>query len=64
LALVFGILPFVIGEFAPLMENQPFPSQSWLTARVVLSALGSALTGSAAAWLIGQPPLEADRRGD
>jgi hypothetical protein len=56
LALVFSILPFVIGEFAPLIENQPFPSQSWLAARVGLAALGSAAIGAAAAWLIGQTP--------
>jgi len=58
MALVFTILPFVIGDFAPLMESQPFPSQAWLMLRVGLSGLGAVAVGSAAAWLIALAPPE------
>jgi hypothetical protein len=59
MALVFGLAVFIIGQFAPLMEDQPFPSQTWLSLRVAFAALSSALIGWAAAHLIG--PLSPDR---
>ncbi len=52
--LVFALLLFVIGDFAPMIEEQPFPSPLWLTARVVLDALKAALIGWCAAYAIGQ----------
>lgn len=45
LILVFAILVFVVGEFAPLIPDQPFPSLGWLTARVGLGLFVSALVG-------------------
>ena len=52
--LVFALLLFVIGDFAPMIEDQPFPSPLWLTARVALDALKAGLIGWCAAHLIGQ----------
>jgi hypothetical protein len=56
MAMVFTLLPFAVGDFAPLMESQPFPSQAWLMLRVGLSGMAALAVGAAAAWLIAQPP--------
>jgi hypothetical protein len=53
LALVFGLVVFILGGFAPLIEDQPFPSQTWLSLRVALEAIEAIGIGLAAAWLIG-----------
>lgn len=55
--LLYGMLLFVVGEFAPLVEQQPFPSPNWLALRVVLGALHAGLLGWAAARLVGEGPL-------
>jgi hypothetical protein len=58
MALVFGLVVFIIGRFAPLIEDQPFPSQTWLSLRVASAALSCAVLGLLGAYLFG--PLPAD----
>lgn len=60
IALVFTLVLFIIGEFAPLMENQPYPSASWLLVRVGIAAVGAAAIGTVTAWLIGQTSAPAE----
>lgn len=60
IALVFTLVLFIIGEFAPLMENQPYPSASWLLVRVGFAVVGAAAIGTVTAWLIGQTPAPAE----
>jgi hypothetical protein len=52
-ALAFGMVVFIVGRLAPLIEDQPFPSQIWLSLRVAFAALESAAIGLAGAFLIG-----------
>ena len=54
ITLVFSLLLFIVGDFAPLMMEQPYPSTPWLLARTGLGALQAVLLGGAAAFLIGQ----------
>ena len=54
LVAVFALLYFVLGDFAPLMTDQPYFSAAWLVARVSVGALGALLLGLAAAVAIGQ----------
>lgn len=57
LTLVFGVLLFVLGEFAPLMLDQPYPSATWLIVRTLLGiARAVALGGMAALLLPGSRP--------
>jgi hypothetical protein len=56
LTLVFALLLFVVGDFAPLMIDQPYPSGSWLLARTGLGLARSAVLGGALALLLGLPP--------
>ncbi|MDH5753497.1 MAG: hypothetical protein OEZ59_13895 [Deltaproteobacteria bacterium] len=56
LALVYASLLFVLGEFAPLMMDQPYPSGGWLIARTGLGLFRSAVLGGAMAALIRLPP--------
>jgi len=58
MALVFGLIWFIVAEFAPLIEDQPFPSQTWLTLRAALDAAGAAAIGLAAAHILA--PLTPD----
>lgn len=53
-ALVFVLLLFIVGDFAPLILDQPYPSTRWLLTRTAVGLLRAVLLGSAAAWLIGQ----------
>jgi hypothetical protein len=53
LTLVFTLLLFVLGEFAPLMADQPYPSLRWLLARVGLGLLRAAVLGGLTAALFG-----------
>lgn len=52
--LVFSLLLFIVGDFAPLMLDQPYPSTVWLLTRTALGALRAALLGGLAAALIGR----------
>lgn len=54
LTLVFTLLLFVLGEFGPLMLDQPYPSAGWLALRVGVGLARSALVGAAAAALLGR----------
>lgn len=51
---VFSLLFFVIGDFAPLMTDQPYFSSIWLVARVAAGLVSSVLLGYAATLAIGQ----------
>ena len=64
--LVFTLLLFVLGEFAPLMINQPYPSLAWLAARTGLGLGRSLLLGGATAALFGviRSHEGGDHRGD
>jgi hypothetical protein len=53
LTIVFTALLFVLGEFAPLMADQPYPSLRWLVLRTVLGLARSALLGGLMAALFG-----------
>jgi hypothetical protein len=48
--MVFAILLFVLGEFAPLMLDQPYFSGTWLGLRVAMGLLVSIVLGGAMAW--------------
>ncbi len=48
--LVYAILLFVVGEFAPLMLDQPYFSGTWLALRVAVGLLSSVVLGGAMAW--------------
>ncbi|MCH7476587.1 MAG: hypothetical protein IIA14_00615 [SAR324 cluster bacterium] len=54
MALVFSLLLFILGEFVPLMQDQPYFSTDWLILRTALGALRAAILGTAAALLITQ----------
>ncbi len=62
LTLVFGILLFVLGEFAPLMVNQPFPSLGWLVARTALGLAHAFAIAALTARLFGISPRLASAR--
>ncbi|MCZ6558653.1 MAG: hypothetical protein O7E56_15235 [SAR324 cluster bacterium] len=53
-ALVFVLLLFIVGDFAPLILDQPYPSTRWLLSRTALGLLRALVLGGAAAWLIGR----------
>jgi len=53
LTLVFGVLLFVIGDFAPLMLDQPYPSLAWLLERVALGIIRAFAIGWVCAGLLG-----------
>jgi hypothetical protein len=53
LTVVFTVLLFVLGEFAPLMVDQPYPSLRWLLLRTALGLVRAGLLGSLTAWLFG-----------
>lgn len=53
LALVFTILLFVVGDFAPLMTDQPYPSLVWLLQRTALGLVRAALLGGLMAAVFG-----------
>ena len=55
MALVFSLLLFILGEFVPLMQDQPYVSTDWLILRTAQGALRAAILGTAAALLITQP---------
>ena len=54
IAAVFSLLLFIVGDFAPLIMDQPYPSTRWLLARTALGAVEALLLGAAAARLIGR----------
>ncbi len=60
LTLVFTLLLFVLGEFAPLMNEQPFQSATWLLGRTALGLSESILLAAAATRIIGQVKSSAD----
>ena len=62
LTLVFGMLLFVLGEFAPLMVNQPFPSLGWLVARTALGLVHAFAIAALTARLFGNFPRPASAR--
>ena len=43
LLMLFGLLLFIVGEFVPLMHDQPFSSTPWLLARTALGAIRAGL---------------------
>ena len=51
---VFSLLLFIVGDFAPLIMDQPYPSTRWLLARTALGVVEALLLGSVAARLIGR----------
>lgn len=53
LTLVFTVLLFVLGEFAPLMVDQPYPSLRWLLLRTGLGLGRAAVLGALTAALYG-----------
>jgi hypothetical protein len=53
---VFVLLLFIVGDFAPLIMDQPYPSTRWLLLRTATGAIQALLLGGAAARLIGQTP--------
>ena len=55
MALVYSLLLFILGEFVPLMQDQPYFSTDWLILRTALGALRAAILGTAAALLIPRP---------
>ncbi|MEE8395842.1 MAG: hypothetical protein V3S29_07285 [bacterium] len=57
LTFVFGVLLFVVGDFAPLMLDQPYTSTQWLLQRTALGLARAAALGGAAAWALGLPRL-------
>lgn len=54
LTLVFALLLFVVGEFAPLMVDQPYPSAAWLMLRTALALARAAVLGGAVAAFLGR----------
>lgn len=54
ITVVFVLLLFIVGDFAPLIMDQPFPSTRWLLLRVASGILQALLLGGAAARLLGQ----------
>ena len=54
ITVVFVLLLFIVGDFAPLIMDQPYPSTRWLLARTALAAVRALVLGGMAAWLIGQ----------
>lgn len=53
LTLVFTMLLFVLGEFAPLMVDQPYPSGLWLVERTALGLVRTALLGLGMTYVFG-----------
>jgi hypothetical protein len=53
LTVVFTVLLFVLGEFAPLMVDQPYPSLRWLLLRTGLGLGRGVVLGALMAWLFG-----------
>lgn len=53
LTLVFAVLLFVLGEFAPIMVDQPYASLNWLLTRTLLGLARACVLGGAAAALFG-----------
>jgi hypothetical protein len=53
LTVVFGMLLFVLAEFAPLMSDQPYPSLRWLLLRTGLGLGRAAVLGGLTAALFG-----------
>ncbi len=53
LTLVFMLLLFVLGEFAPLMMDQPYPSLQWLFARTGLGLARALVLGAAVTLAVG-----------
>ena len=53
LTVVFTVLLFVVGEFAPLMVDQPYPSLRWLLLRTALGLGRSVVLGALTAALYG-----------
>jgi len=53
LTVVFTVLLFVLGEFAPLMADQPYPSLRWLLLRTALGLGRSLALGALTAALFG-----------
>jgi hypothetical protein len=53
LTVVFTVLLFVLGEFAPLMVDQPYPSLRWLLLRTALGLGRALLLGALTARLYG-----------
>ncbi len=53
LTVVFTVLLFVLGEFAPLMVDQPYPSLRWLLLRTALGLGRSVALGALTAALFG-----------
>lgn len=53
--LVYAILLFVVGEFAPLMLDQPYFSSAWLVARVALGLVRSIALAAGMAYAFGIP---------
>jgi hypothetical protein len=54
ITLIFTVLLFIVGDFAPLMMDQPYPSTPWLLSRTALGAVRAVLLAGAATLLIGQ----------
>ena len=55
---VFFMFWFVLGEFAPLMQNQPYFSAQWLMVRIGLGLAEAFVLALAAAWLLANRPQE------
>jgi hypothetical protein len=53
LTVVFALLLFVLGDFAPLMVDQPYPSLRWLLLRTALGLARGAALGALTAWVFG-----------
>lgn len=54
ITMVYVLLLFIVGDFAPLIMDQPYPSTRWLLLRTATGAIQALLLGGAAARLIGQ----------
>ena len=50
MTLVLGMSLFVLGTFAPMVMDQPYPSAQWLTLATAHGVLRAAVLGAVAAW--------------
>lgn len=55
ITIVFVLLLFIVGDFAPLIMDQPYPSTRWLLGRTALGAVRALVLAGVAARLIGRP---------
>lgn len=56
LFLLYALLLFVVGEFVPLMGDQPYFSARWLTLRLLLSVGEALAVGAVLAWAVRPEP--------